>query len=283
MAGIRPAGIDLKALALSRAANKPGAVVVNFERDGFDIVVVANGIPTILHSVTTASESVTEEDKVQKLIAELTRTIDFYNITHAASQTEPDMPVVLTGDMASSASTVELIQAGIGHPVESLNSGLQSPPDFPAAAYASNIGLALKMGGKTCSPKNTALYHDINLDLLGGKRRLEERREATSTRVYPVALIAGVALLLFLSVISTRAQGETVRLNNEVLLLDTELTRTRVKADELVSVESEISRLQSETQNLKLTQQTDLGKNVNDADSLYFYRRYPATGRVRLN
>jgi len=44
--------MDLTPLALARAANRGDALIVALEPDCFDIVLVANGIPTIMHTIT---------------------------------------------------------------------------------------------------------------------------------------------------------------------------------------------------------------------------------------
>lgn len=267
IADIKPAEIDLKSLALSRAIGKSNALLVNFEADCFDIIVVAKGMPTILHSVTPKSEAATLEDNIGRLVDELTRTVDFYNITHADNPIGADMPLVLTGDLADSGSVIDSIRPSVGYQIEPIAPKLKYPADFPAARYASNIGLALKRERKTFARDATHFY-DINLNLLSGKSRAERRPVPLSQRILPSVLIAGAALLFFLSMLYNQSQAETKRLNEEVGRLDRELMQTRLRADEAAKIEEDIKLLQSETATVSQQQQAVLGKNINDADIL---------------
>jgi Tfp pilus assembly PilM family ATPase len=269
IAGIKPSAIDLKALALSRAAGKEEALVVDFDSDCFDIVVVAKGTPTILHSVIPKSEAATLEDNVQRLVDEVTRTVDFYNITHGDNPIPADIPMVLAGDLMTSESTVDLVRSNIGYPVELITSRLKHPADFPVPAYAANIGLAIR-GEKRNPARDAGRFNDINIDLLAGKRRYEVVRVPLSHRILPLALIIVVACLFLLAMLNNQARLETNRLNGEVGRLERELNLVRMRADEGVATEEKIKQLQSEAENITQQQQIIFGKGINDADVLEF-------------
>ncbi len=106
VAGVRLLSLDLKSLALARVANRPDALVVNFESDSFDIVLIAEGLPTILHSVVPRADGATPEDNVRRLVDELSRTVDFFNSTHASNPIRSTTPLLLNGELASNPSNL---------------------------------------------------------------------------------------------------------------------------------------------------------------------------------
>ncbi|MCR4393507.1 MAG: pilus assembly protein PilM, partial [Dehalococcoidales bacterium] len=54
-AGVKPYIVDLKPLALARAASRNDALILSLERGYFDIVIVADGLVRVMHSVNPAS------------------------------------------------------------------------------------------------------------------------------------------------------------------------------------------------------------------------------------
>ena len=138
--------MDVKPLALARAANRGDAIIVDLEPDCFDIVLVANGVPTTMHAMTPRSKGASMEDNLRRLTDELSKTVKFYNSNHPENPLSPTTPLLLSGEVSADTTTSELIQAAIGYPVELLVPPLKLPPDLPVALYATNIGLALKKG-----------------------------------------------------------------------------------------------------------------------------------------
>lgn len=269
VAGVKPLSIDLKSLALARAADRPNALVVNFEPDCFDIVLVADGLPTILHTIIPQVEGVTLEDNVRRLAEELARTVDFYNITHVINPIKPTIPVLLSGTLASDSKTVALIQSNTEYPIELLTTAIKTPPDFPLIAYTANLGLALKGTIRNAeSRENKTRFYDIDIDLLEGKRRIEIKHTPKGQILLPVALIIALILLIILSVVKGQAHTERLRLQGEVDALTNDLQRTRILADQAAATEATILTLSTETAALAQQEQQVLFKNVNDADIL---------------
>jgi len=268
IAGVKPLSIDLKSLAMARAANRPDALVVNFEPDCIDIVVVAEGVPNILHTVIPRDEGATIEDNVKRLTDELARTVEFYNITHAIDPIKTSVPVLLSGTLANDPKIVELIQNGIEYHVEALTSNIKSPLEFPFMSYAGNIGLALKGTKQAALQEEKSRFYDIDVDLLEGKRRLETKRTPTRQLLIPVALMIGFIIIIVLSLAKGQAHTEKVRLQGEVDALTRELQMTRTRADQAAATEATIKTLTAETSAMLQQEQQVLSKNVNDADIL---------------
>jgi Tfp pilus assembly PilM family ATPase len=144
-AKVRPAVMDLKPLALARAANRKDAVVANLESTSVDVVVVVDDIPAMIRSIHLGDTPQGVDLALSRLLDELSRTIGFYNDTNRANPLDPSVPILATGDLAADPAVAADISSLTGHPVVPLEPPLEYPPDFPVAQYMVNIGLVLKV------------------------------------------------------------------------------------------------------------------------------------------
>jgi len=216
-AGVKPYIMDLKPLALARAANRGDALIVNLEPDCFDIVLVANGIPAIMHTITPGGEGASLEDNIRRLTDGISKTVNFYNNSHPENPLSPTTPLLLTGELSADATTSQLIQAQIEYPVELLVPPLEFPPDLPVALYTSNMGLALKeVPQKTVSEGDATRFYDINLNILSGKYRAKAHPVSMRRILLPLALIIAIGLLFPLYYFTSQATAETMRLQTEL-------------------------------------------------------------------
>ncbi|MDD5189558.1 MAG: pilus assembly protein PilM [Dehalococcoidales bacterium] len=265
LAGLRPAAIDLKALAMARAANRAHALVVNFSPECFDIVLVAEGVPVILHTVTPRMENAELEDNIRRLSDELARTVDFYNITHAAHPFTTETPLLISGELAEKPEALPQLQAATEYKVEKLPSALPGPATFPASVYAGNIGLALK--GKR-PDKGATGFRDIEIDFRASKQRIDKPPTATKEKILPGILIGGLVLLALVLTLRNAAASEQKRLQQRNDILQTALAQARAAADAALSKEAEIKQIQADTANLQNQQVLILGKDANHAAML---------------
>lgn len=143
-AGLRPEVMDLKPLALARAVNASHAIIGNAEATSVDVVVVVGGVPEVMRSLHLGDEPLAPEYVRTRLAEELMRTISYYNDTHRENPLPAEVPVFLTGEVASSAAMGTEIARLTGRAVASLAPPLVYPADLPLASFAVNLGLALK-------------------------------------------------------------------------------------------------------------------------------------------
>lgn len=141
--GINPDVMELKALALARAANREQALIVNAEPDSVDIAVVIGGKPQVLRTVAQPI-NLTPEDRAQHVITILEHTVGFYNSRHPQSPVDPSTPLFLAGPIVESQHIRERMEAESTYPVEPIVAPLECPPNLPVSHYAVNIGLALR-------------------------------------------------------------------------------------------------------------------------------------------
>lgn len=268
-AGIEPYIMDLKPLALARAANRGDALIVDLEPDCFDIVLVAGGIPTIMHTMTPRGEEASLEDNIRRLANELSRTVQFYNSSHPESLLSPTTPLLLTGELLSDATVSELIRAEIEYPVEPLVPPLEFPSDLPIALYATNMGLALKKVPRKKTGKVEATrFHDINFNILSGKYGARGRMVSLRSILFTLALIIVIGLLSPMYLIKSQAGIDTVRLRTELSNASQELRQVRLAIDEARQIEDTINEIVADVETLKQAHQDILSKRGDFANTL---------------
>ena len=259
-AGIKPYLMDLKPLALARATNRTDALIIDLEPDCFDIVLVANGIPVIMHTITPRGAGARLEDNIHRLADELSKTVKFYDSSHPDSPFSPTTPLVLTGELAD-ATAKQLIQAEVEYPVEPLVPPLELPPDLPVATYASNIGLALKK-----TPRRKALkggvsnYHDVNLDILSGKHGTGATRVPLRYILAPLAFAIAIGLLFPLYQVKSQSDAKTLLLQAELNSLSQQLHEARLAINEAGQIEDTIGEISAAADALQEEHQYILGK-----------------------
>jgi type IV pilus assembly protein PilM len=263
-AGVPPYLVDLNPLALARAANRAEALIVDMEPDCFDIVLVADGMPAIMRTITPKGEGATTEDNIQRLVSELSKTVEFYNGNHPQNPLSPTTPLLLTGELATDTAT-ELIRAGTGHPTEPLTPPLEIPPDLPAALFATNIGLALK---KLPAKREATGYRDINLNVFSDRLRERTPPVKLPNIILSLVVVTGLGLLPYMYHLRSQAAAETVSQQTEVSRVNHELDQARLSAKEAKQTEATINKILADTQTVKqehqhvLSQGGDFARNL---------------------
>lgn len=270
--GVKPYIMDLKPLALARAANRENALIVALESDCFDVVVVANGIPVIMHTITPREEGASIEDNIRRITDELSKAVTFYNSSHQENPLSPTTPLLLTGELSAAVTTSKLIQAEMKYPVELLTPSLEFPHDFPVTLYTTNMGLALKeVPSKAVSKGDITRFRDINLNILSGKYKAEPRLPVLMRRILlPLSLTIAIGLLVPLYQANSKADAETMRLQAELSRVSQELYQARLGSDEAKQTEDTINEIAADVEALKQEHQDILSEGGNFVDNLKF-------------
>jgi Tfp pilus assembly PilM family ATPase/Tfp pilus assembly protein PilN len=214
IADIKLRSVDLSSLALARVADKKETLLVNFEPDCFDIAIITGGIPVTLHSILPKTRDSNLEDKVMQLSDELTRTIDFYNLTHKENLILPGASLVLSGSLAADSTASESLQNILGFSVSTLKSGLAFPPDFPLSTYSVNLGLALKRKASNIIDFTQGeVFRDININLLYGRKRALTRHYSFRQLLVTAGLALAAVFLTpaFLFVNESKVQSAAMK------------------------------------------------------------------------
>ncbi|MDP2660935.1 MAG: hypothetical protein Q8R28_09425 [Dehalococcoidia bacterium] len=142
--GVRPTSMDLRAMALARSVNQKDAILANLEANSVDVVIVLDDIPVLMRSMYLSDDPVPFDVAQERFLSELSRSISFYNETNRANPLADDLPIYLTGDLASDPDLAPLVEQNTGHAVSLADPPFAFPPDLPLSQFMVNIGLALK-------------------------------------------------------------------------------------------------------------------------------------------
>lgn len=246
---IQPYLIDLNPLALARVAHRREAIIVNMESDCFDIVLIADGMPAIMHTISPRGPGATMEENIRKLADELLKTVEFYNNNHPQSPLSTTASLLVTGELSADVATRELISAEVGHPVEPLKPPLKLPPDLPAASFATNIGLALKkLPVKPATNGKGTYFRDINLNILSGQFGIRKSWIRLPLVLLFLAVLTGLGLLLPMNQLRSQTDAETTRLQTELAGLNQELNQATLLADKAKQITDTTNKVIADTE-----------------------------------
>jgi len=261
VAKIEPYLMDLRPLALARAANRGDAIVVNLQPDCFDIVFIANGIPTVIHSVSPRSEGATLEDNIRRLSDELSKMVAFYQSSHPESQLNTTTPLLLTGELAAEAPVGGLLQAEVEFPMEPLVPPVEFPSDLPVAAYTASIGLALKnTPAKAAAKGEESRFHDININILSGKYRKSKAKPLPAGYIL-LGVFLAIAVIFLFPLYQSRSQlkAENAGLQVELNSISRQVNLTSLIAEETAKKEDAIGEILAGAEALNLANRSILG------------------------
>lgn len=144
-ARLKPEGVDLRALALFRAAGPPTCVCVDAGRNSIEVGVFQNGIPLVIRPKYLSPDEMDPNYYRNVLDDEVQRAL--VPSTELAFQGEfpPQAPVVLSGEMAlrPDMSLREFLKETTGRLVIPPDPGVSLPAGFPVEAAAAGIGASL--------------------------------------------------------------------------------------------------------------------------------------------
>jgi hypothetical protein len=155
--------------------------------------------------------------------------------------------LLLTGELTSDGAAVELVQAEVGYPVESLVPLLKYPPGFPLATYASAMGLALmkvppeKSGGKDVA------FRDVNINVLSSKYGRQSSPQLLRKVLGVSAFALVIVLLALVYRLLNEADAMTLGLQNRLNSVNRELQLARSAADGAKQLEDAITAITART------------------------------------
>ena len=139
-----PKIIELKPLALMRAVNRRHAIIANGENSSVEMVIVVDDTPVLIFGTAFAEGALHPDYAVGRISEELVRTIGYYNDSHKDEALDPELPIYLTGALASSAPFSINVATLTGRLIERLDPPLRYPSELPVAEYMANMGLVIR-------------------------------------------------------------------------------------------------------------------------------------------
>jgi hypothetical protein len=143
IAGISTRAIDCKPIALGRLVDRDDAVIVDLENETISIVLKVKGTPVVMHTVLVNPENTLFEDRIQRLVDDLFRTVEYFNSGSHGQQVGPEVPLYLTGSLVNDGIP-EQVRASLDREVLTPEIPFDLPGDIPVTGYAVNIGLVLR-------------------------------------------------------------------------------------------------------------------------------------------
>ncbi len=164
-AGLKPQTMELAPLALCRCANAPRAVIINSWLTYLDIVIMSDGMPQVIRSMSLPIDTVALKEKLPAITEELNRTIAFYNSSYTDAPLDSSVPIFVCGDLAEEPDIWKSLVGESGYSVSALKPPIEYPEGFSPCKFMVNIGLALK--GQL--PRGNGNYYSIvDIDAMPG-------------------------------------------------------------------------------------------------------------------
>jgi type IV pilus assembly protein PilM len=146
-AGCKPYLMDIKPLALARLSPEPEALIVDVQSKEYDIIIMLNGLPQPIRTVSFPEESLPLSEKLAIVQEDVKRTIQFFNSNNGENQILPETTMYVSGEIAEETEVYESLAAELGLKAALLSSPLKCMKQLDPSRHLVNVGLALKEAG----------------------------------------------------------------------------------------------------------------------------------------
>lgn len=203
-------------------------MVVDVKRTEADLVVIENGIPTLVRGLQF-SRNESPEDKLPILLEEMKRNLKFYGTRSKGQVAAPRLPVLVAGEFDGNKTLLDIISREVKCEVSTITTRMISPngSEVRISDYMANIGLAthrLKQGIGI----NPTTAIDVNL--------LPEVYRVHGPSAANLAFAAaGVLLPALLGFVSF----QTVSVMNEIKANQAQLESARLSLEQAISGRAE--------------------------------------------
>ncbi|MFC1961869.1 PilN domain-containing protein, partial [Chloroflexota bacterium] len=151
----------------------------------------------------------------------------------------------------------DLIQTELGYKVSILTPLLALPSDLPIHLYSTNIGLSLNAIVRDLKPslESTSTYNDISLDIMLGRYASHPKRLSSTYLIFPVILSLAICLALPAYKAYVEHDMETVRLQNELIIVNQQHQQAKLTDEKAKEIENETNNLYAQLENLRKGQE----------------------------
>jgi type IV pilus assembly protein PilM len=143
-AGCKPFLMDIKPLALARLSPEPTAIIMDVQANEFDIVMMVDGIPQPVRTITYPHEALSFPDKYGYIKEELKRTLDFVRTKQEENKITPDTTMYISGELAEHPELFGELSAEFKIKTAKLALPMKYVKNLEPAPYLVNAGLSLK-------------------------------------------------------------------------------------------------------------------------------------------
>ena len=264
-AGLKSELMDLKPLLLARVIKEATAIIVDVQPTEFDIVIMADGIPQPVRTISLPSEAQSWQEKLLMIKNDLTRTIEFYNSNNPEKSLAPTVSIFASGELANESELCQSLSDELGHPVLPLPSPIECPGGLDPNRYLVNIGLTLK----ELSPEKEAGPLVFNLNALPIPYRPKPISLINILALPGAAIAIGSLFFLFMLIQSTTADFASTQgqLNTTDQLLQQRLSQKQQLTNDITELETKIAEAEESGNNFTTTL-SSIEKRNNGANSI---------------
>ena len=263
-AKLNPYLMDLKPLALARMLEEATAIIVDVQPAEFDIVIMADGIPQPIRTISFGNDEMSQQAKLSVIKDDLDRTIKFYDSNNTENPLDACTPIYISGEFADKPELYNSLSVDLGYPVLPLTSPLKPDRRFKQKPGMVNIGLVLK---KLASRKTPAVLA-VNINTLP---EIYQPKPFSWARVLVLSVTLAVLVLLAPLVVFLQGVSASITsLSNHLdttnqLIIEKQLQRRELQQN-ITGLEQDIT--QAEASCDVFTTALDVldkqGKNIND-------------------
>lgn len=244
-AGFKPYLMDIKPLALARLARESTAIIADVQSREFDIVIMVNRIPQPIRTVPFPQESLSLREKVLIVKDELKRTIQFYNSNKPDSLIQPNVPLLVSGELADEPELYESLAQELGYQVSPLTSPLKCLKQLDPSHHLVNVGLALKEFTREAGPL-LPNFNTLPAPYLPTPISLNR------IMAIPAAVIAVTLILLLVMTVQDSADSIAStqnQLNSATLLLQKKQAQKNELAKSIAEAEQQLASIETSRNN----------------------------------
>jgi Tfp pilus assembly PilM family ATPase/Tfp pilus assembly protein PilN len=259
-AGIKPSYLDLQQLALVRLTSRKDAVIVDFEKDYSNIVIVAEGVPVAMQIVPSAGPDADMQDEVRQITDRINKMVEFYNGTHIKQPIRETVKILLTGGQVNDSAAVELVQQEAGYPVEPLNPELSAFAGLPLNDFAANAGSALMNAAPVKDDEGKPVpRHHTRLMNIARERAAGKKRGSIIIRLAMlVFILGGIGAMVPGYQLRSNLQSDFTRAQSDLAQANTLYSQSLATSNDAKKVEENISEIVIDTQKIVAANQAVL-------------------------
>jgi type IV pilus assembly protein PilM len=259
--GLKPYSMDIKPLALAKLVNEATSMIIDVQPKEFDIVIMVDGIPQPVRSVSFPQEALSLADRLSIVKNELKRTIEFYNSNNPEKCLQPSVNIYVSGELADEPELYESLAEELGHQVLPLTSPLKFSKELDPSRYLVNVGLALKElpreAGALLTNINTLPAHYLPKPIPMGKLMT----------IPATAAAMGIIILMVMTIQDAAAfiSSTNNQLDTTNLLLEKKQSQKQELVDSITAMEQKVAGMQKTCKNFIAARDSidALGEKIN--------------------
>jgi type IV pilus assembly protein PilM len=289
-AGYKPYLMDIKPLALARLSKEATALIVDVQANEYDIVILVDGIPQPIRTVSFAQESLSLMEKLAIVKEDVKRTVQFYNTNNAENRLQPNAAMLVSGELADEPELYESMAQELGFKASPLSSPLKCLKQLDPSHHLVNVGLALKEIARETRP----LFPNFNtLPAHYQPKPVSINRILAAPAV---AVAIGVIIMLAMTIQNAAADIESAQnqLETNKFLLEKKQAQKKELTENITDVQNRIAAAETDydvyskaLKQLNITgdlMNTDLRVTVNNVvDQLALTTIVHSSGQVNID